>query len=335
MRELPKDKILVYTGLIVVLAASTPLLHRLPRSRGRKILPHFLFAVGAVVTILLVPGSIQDDLFSPGGVLVLGTLWPVYESVVAACSIGEADDTAWLQFWVTSSTVSFSTEFMDSITAVLPAAGEHWYEFEFLFNLWLLLPMTDGASLIYDKLTKPYLGPICGKIQKKGEGYIGLFMAIVNTSYIWMVWFAFMSLPEEARRFLVVALGTVYPIAASIVAIASKQDDHDRSIPHWLTYWATFSLLFIAMDYGENFVGHIRGFYSICALATLYLFLPMFNGAEAVFRNILVPITGQYENMLLNDAYQVRRGMEKAIPKKERDRVFASTADIFLRQKTE
>ena len=55
----------------------------------------------------------------------------------------------------------------------------------------------------------------------------------------------------------------------------------------------------------------------------------MFNGAEAVFRNVLVPLTGQYENMLMNDAYLVKRGMMKQLHPKERDRVFANTAAIF------
>jgi TB2/DP1, HVA22 family len=335
MRELRQENILVNAGLILALAACTPLLHRVPRSRGRKLLWHGVFVAGAALALTLVPDSIQDEIFSPGGVIMLGTLLPVYESVVAACSIGEADDKAWLQYWITSSTLSFSTEWMDNISAYLPSAGEHWYEFEFLFNLWLILPMTDGASLIYDVFTKPYLAPTCGKIQKRCEGWIGLVMALVNTSYLWIVWFVFMSLPEEARRFVVVALGTVYPIAASVAAIATNDEEQHKNhaLPHWLTYWASFSLLFIVMDYAENFVGTIPGFYSLNVLATLYLFLPMFNGAEVVFRNVLVPLTGQYENMLMNDAYQVRLGMEKVIPTKERDRVFANTATIFLRDK--
>ena len=32
----------------------------------------------------------------------------------------------------------------------------------------------------------------------------------------------------------------------------------------------------------------------------------MFRGAESVFRNVLVPLTGQYENMLLRDALLVQ-----------------------------
>lgn len=134
------------------MALAAPLMQRIQRTRGKKPLWHLLYLVGVVVVLVLIPGFIQDEIFSPGGVLVLGTLWPVYASIRAICSIGEEDDTAWLQFWIASASLSFSTEFMDNITKYLPAAGEHWYEFEFFFNLWLILPMTDGAALIYDKV---------------------------------------------------------------------------------------------------------------------------------------------------------------------------------------
>lgn len=76
-----------------------------------------------------------------------------------------------------------------------------------------------------------------------------------------------MSFPEEQRRFAVVAVGTVYPMAASTIAITTKNDGSDDTF--WLTYWSCFSLLFVAMDYLENFVGSIRGFYSLCLVATI------------------------------------------------------------------
>jgi len=97
-----------------------------------------------------------------------------------------------------------------------------------------------------------------------------------------------------------------------------------------LTYWCSFTLLFLAMDYVENIVGGIPGFYSLCLAATVYLFLPMFNGADVVFRRLLVPLTGQYENMLLHDAYLIRKGMEKSIPPAYHDRVFQKAAKIFV-----
>lgn len=245
----------------------------------------------------------------------------------------EQDDAAWVQFWIVSATVSFATEFMDDITAKLPSAGEHWYEVEFFFNLWLLLPLTDGSALIFDNITKPYVAPIARKFKDKCEGYIGSsLLVLVNTSHMWILWFALTTLPEEARRFLVVALGTVYPIAASTVAVTTEASGLDDT--HWLTYWTTFSLLFVCMDYLENFVGSIRGFYSICAAAVLYLFLPMFNGADVVLRRVLVPLSGQYENMLLHDAYVVKRSMVRSLHPDQHKRVFEKTAHLFLKNKS-
>ena len=56
----------------------------------------------------------------------------------------------------------------------------------------------------------------------------------------------------------------------------------------------------------------------------------MFNGADAVFRQVLVPLSGQYENMLLHDAYLVRKGMEASIPQEYQDNVFKKAADVFV-----
>ena len=116
--------ILIYAGAIACVAATIPLLHRVKRTRGKKPLWHLVFVAAAAATLRWVPESIQSEIFSPGGVVVIGTLLPVYESIVAICTIGEEDDTAWLQFWITSATISFGTEFMDDITAQLPSAGE-------------------------------------------------------------------------------------------------------------------------------------------------------------------------------------------------------------------
>lgn len=335
MREIPPENWMLYGITIVVVAVGTHLLHFVPRTKGKNPLYHGLFLAGVVALLLLVPEWVQDELFSPGGVLLIGTLVPIYETVCAVVSIDAADDAAWLQFWVTSGSFSFATEFMDEITAQLPAAGEHWYEFEFFLTLWLALPMTDGAGLIYETITKPYIAPVAEKLKQRVEGIMGVILTVVNTSYLWFVWFAFMTLPEEARRFVVVALGTVYPMSASLVAISTKPTKKNVEERFWLTYWASYSVLFILMDYLENFVGSIRGFYSVCAVATLYLFLPMFQGADVVFRRILVPLSGQYENMLLHDAYLVKVGMEDSLPSKEHDRVMAKAAELFVKTKKE
>lgn len=160
-------------------------------------------------------------------------------------------------------------------------------------------------------------------------------MVAVNASHLRFLWFVFLSFEEEQRRFLTVAIGTVYPTAASIAAVSQGGGAVGKSdTTFWLTYWSSYSILFLAMDYLENFLGEIRGFYSICLVATVWLFLPMFNGAESVFREILVPLTGQYENMILCDIQLVKMEIEAKMPEKSRSRLFQRAADIFSKDKS-
>ena len=189
----------------------------------------------------------------------------------------------------------------------------------------LLAAFTDGSALLYDLVTKPFIAPFARVLEKKLEGFGGLILTLVNGSHIYFLWWVFLFMPAEARRFITVAVGTVYPTIASIVALTTETGKDDI---YWLTYWSCYSLLFIAMDYLENYIG-VRGFYSLCLCGTVYLFLPMFKGAEAVFRNVLVPLSGQYENMLLRDAQIVRQEMERKIPKKMRAKVMSKAASIF------
>jgi hypothetical protein len=152
-----------------------------------------------------------------------------------------------------------------------------------------MLPFTDGSGLVYELITKPYIAPVAQKVKSKMESWVGIFLLAVNTSYLWLLLLTFLSLPEEARRFVTVGLGTIYPMAASTIAITTDSATSEERF--WLTYWACYSILFVAMDYLENFVANIRGFYSVCAVATLYLWLPMFRGAEVIFRRVLVPLS--------------------------------------------
>ncbi|KAL7481821.1 hypothetical protein ACHAW6_007495 [Cyclotella cf. meneghiniana] len=335
MRELPTEKLLIYGCSLLLVVILTPLLSRIPRSGGTNTGCHILFVVAVALTLGFLPVSIQNEVFSPGGVVVVGTIVPIYESIVAVCTIGEADDNAWLQFWITSGSLAYCTEFIDNIRDVFPKGGEHWYEFEFFFTLWLLLPFTDGAAAIQKYITKPLFAPIAHRMKGVFEGWIQCVIAAVNASHLWFLWFVFMSFPEEQRRFITVAMGTIYPTAASIAAVSQPHDSitSGADTTFWLTYWSAYSVLFLLMDYLENFIGHIRGFYSICLVATVYLFLPMFNGAETVFRKVLVPLSGQYENMLLRDVHKVQLEMEKLIPAKSRSSVLQKAADIFTKAK--
>jgi hypothetical protein len=160
---------------------------------------------------------------------------------------------------------------MDTIADNVPFAADHWYEMEFFITLWFILPWTDGSTLLYDLITKPYLAPIFQKGKALMDGKIQVLLAVVNSSYLWIVWMVFMSLPEEARRFVVIAVGTVYPMMASTASITTSKPGDNHEETFWLTYWSCYSILFVAMDYAETFVGSIKGFYSICLCVTIYL----------------------------------------------------------------
>jgi len=120
------DKITMYLVVIAVTVGLGQILHRIPRTRGRNPIFHVLFLAVFIGVLFLVPEWIQDEIFSQGGVVVLGTVIPVYESIVAVCSIDQKDDNEWLQYWIVSGMFAFTTEFMDDITSHLPQAGEHW-----------------------------------------------------------------------------------------------------------------------------------------------------------------------------------------------------------------
>ena len=335
MKKLDPEKLIIYSVGIVVLAAAAPLVRKIPRNGGKNIVCHVAFAGATIAILLFVPDFIQDEIFSPGSVMVIGTLIPVYESIHAACSFGQGDDVAWLQYWLAASLLNFGTEFIDDVKDAFPNGGEHWFEFELVFAIWLMFPLTDGATLLYDNITKPFLAPVAKQLKDKMDRWIGIILAIVNTSSLWFVWFAFLTLPEEARRFLVVAMGTAYPMVASIMAATTSSNDDglQDADTFWLTYWVCFSTLFLAMDYLENFVGEIPGFYSICLAATIYLFLPLFQGANVVYRRILVPLTGHQKELLLHDAWKVRLSIEKSIPDGAiRSEVLSKISDMFSKE---
>lgn len=334
MKQLDPEKLIVYAVSILVFGVGARFLRTIPRNGGKKPIYHAVFVGAFALGVIFVPAFIQDEIFSPGSVLVVGTLLPVYESISAACSFGEGDDVAWLQYWIAASLLNFGTEFIDDIKESFPNGGEHWFEFEMFFTLWLIFPLTDGATLLYNKITKPFLAPIAKRIKKKMDSWIGILMAIINTTNLWFLWFVFMTFPEEARRFLVVAVGTAYPMVASIMAATTGDDDGlEDADTFWLIYWACFNILFLAMDYLENFVGEIRGFYSICLAATVYLFLPLFQGANVIFRRVLVPLTGHQKDLMLHDAWKVRLGIEKAIPDSTiRMEVLAKASEMFSKE---
>ena len=58
--------------------------------------------------------------------------------------------------------------------------------------------------------------------------------------------------------------------------------------------------------------------------------LPMFNGADVIFRNVLVPLAGQREALLLKDAKMLARTMVKQLPASRHGEAGEAIAEAFL-----
>ena len=80
----------------------------------------------------------------------------------------------------------------------------------------------------------------------------------------------------------------------------------------------------------ERTAGSPLGLYTACLASTLYLMLPMFNGADVIFRNVLVPIAGQREALLLKDAKTLAKSMIKQLPASRHGEAGEAIAEAFL-----
>ncbi|KAJ5042987.1 uncharacterized protein L3040_004376 [Drepanopeziza brunnea f. sp. 'multigermtubi'] len=91
--------------------------------------------------------------FNIGGQLltnVAGFVIPGYYSLEALFSMGKSDDTQWLTYWVV---FAFFTVFESLVNAV------YWFPFyftfKFIFVLWLALPATGGAHIVFRSFIQP------------------------------------------------------------------------------------------------------------------------------------------------------------------------------------
>jgi len=91
--------------------------------------------------------------FNIGGQLLTnfaGFVIPGYYSLEALFSVGKADDTQWLTYWVV---FAFFTVFESAVNAV------YWfpfyYTFKFVLTLWLALPQTGGAQIVFRSFVQP------------------------------------------------------------------------------------------------------------------------------------------------------------------------------------
>jgi len=85
---------------------------------------------------------------------LLGWAVPAYLSLKALETPGHDDDTQWLTYWI----IFGAFNFVESLSKVLVAWFPYYFTFKTIFILYLILPSTRGASVVYTKVLKPLTG---------------------------------------------------------------------------------------------------------------------------------------------------------------------------------
>lgn len=300
---------------VLLLAIIGAVYHKLPatatpQERQQPLKHHILFWGVALAVILLIPTEYAKYVFSDLAVTAVGTVFPIYESIRAVCTPEEDDDKVWLQYWLVGGILFMFTGWVDNVMQDIDNIIR-WYEFMCFFFFWLYFPKTNGATLIYDRFTGPFLTPLIRPLALRMSNWIVyIYQTLVNAVHLWLLWFIFVFLPPGLKRIVAIAIGTVYPWMASTAAAATDEVEDDTT---WLTYWSCYGCLFLIMDIVEVWLYFVPGFYSAVIFATVYLMLPMFQGADKVFRKVLVPLAGLQELLMLRDAIQVKRSMIKTL----------------------
>ena len=156
--ELTPAKVAAYVGAAALAAFTIALVKQVPRSGGhapelvRELcanlgiselgatgLFHLGYFLHCFLVIAIMPRGLKDTVFSPAGVILLGTVFPLVESIKAAARSREdsaATSRTWLMYWVMHGIFSFASHDMAKVIKRFgPRGGKHWYEFQFYSKL--------------------------------------------------------------------------------------------------------------------------------------------------------------------------------------------------------
>ncbi|PWO00202.1 protein YOP1 [Tilletiopsis washingtonensis] len=108
-------------------------------------------AYGAIGAFSLFTILVFFNIFAGFLTNLIGFVLPAYFSMRALETPQPQDDVQWLTYWVVFGAFNFAESFVDLILYVFP----FYYTFKTLAIVWLMLPQTQGAKIVYHRALRP------------------------------------------------------------------------------------------------------------------------------------------------------------------------------------
>ena len=78
----------------------------------------------------------------------------------------------------------------------------------------------------------------------------------------------------------------------------------------------------------EDILAWVPGFYALAVSTAIYLMLPMFSGADQVFRKFLVPIFGLEKELAKADVGRIVAEIGRKLPQNQQDELRSELSSI-------
>mmetsp|Transcript_33644 Transcript_33644/g.24667 ORF Transcript_33644/g.24667 Transcript_33644/m.24667 type:complete len:165 (+) Transcript_33644:115-609(+) len=88
----------------------------------------------------------------------VGFIYPAYASIQAIESESKGDDTQWLTYWLVFGFFKIFESFFDFFVSKV----QFYFLIKLAFLVYLFLPQTQGAKVVYQAVIKPYVVPALG-----------------------------------------------------------------------------------------------------------------------------------------------------------------------------
>ena len=176
----------------------------LNQNEGRVLKWHAIYWASAISLIIVLPESAASYIFTNLTITLVGAVYPIYRAIKAACTPFGDDDKEWLSYWMFGGMLFMCTSWVDDVIES-DRADDIWYGCLLAVFFWLYFPLTCGALLIYEKVTRPLLGPCLQPVAYKMSAWIYIVcQTLNNATHLYFLWIFFVFLPIGSKRYVCV-----------------------------------------------------------------------------------------------------------------------------------